>query len=241
VSEARGARFWIVTLAAITGVAATLALGSWQLGRGQQKEALEHAIDARGAMATLDASALVREDPAQWLHRSVVVHGTWDANRTVYLDNRQMQGRPGFFVVTPLLLAGGKAVLVERGWIPRDFVDRTRLAPVGTPSGEVEVRGRIAPPPARLYEFAGAGTGAIRQNLDLAAYRLETGLPLVDVTVVQTGPPSEGLLRDWPRPASGAGKNYGYAFQWWALSGLIVILYVWFQFIVPRRKARHAR
>ena len=53
----------------------------------------------------------------------------------------------------------------------------------------------------------------------------------------QTGEPSEGLLRDWPEAASGVEKNYGYAFQWWALSGLIAILYVWFQFIAPRRKA----
>jgi surfeit locus 1 family protein len=34
--------------------------------------------------------------------------------------------------------------------------------------------------------------------------------------------------------------NYGYAAQWWALSILIAILYVWFQFIAPRRKVPHA-
>ena len=104
------------------------------------------------------------------------------------------------------------------------------------PAGEVTLTGRIAPPPARLYEFDGAGTGPIRQNLALEAFRRETGLPLVDGSVQQAGNPSEGLLRDWPAPASGAEKNYGYAFQWWALSGLILILYVWFQFIAPRRR-----
>mgnify|MGYP000894222214 CR=1 FL=1 len=65
-----------------------------------------------------------------------------------------------------------------------------------------------------------------------------TGLALPALAALQTGAASEGLLRDWPQPASGADKNYGYAFQWWALAALIAILYVWFQLIVPHRKAR---
>ncbi len=131
-------------------------------------------------------------------------------------------------------------MLVQRGWVPRDFQDRTRLPSVETPPGEVTLTGRIAPAPARLYEFEAAATGRIRQNLDLDAFRRETGLPLVEGSVQQAGGPSEGLLRDWPVPASVADKNFGYAFQWWALSGLIFIIYVWFQFIAPRRRTRPA-
>ena len=74
----------------------------------------------------------------------------------------------------------------------------------------------------------------------MAQFRAETGLALLEVAVKQTGAPSEGLLRDWPEAASGAEKNYGYAFQWWALSALIAILYAWFQVIAPRRKAPRA-
>ena len=132
------------------------------------------------------------------------------------------------------------AVLVERGWVQRNFVQRDKLPPVATPPGAVELRGRMAPPPGKLYEFSGAGLGPIRQNIELAQFRAETGLALLDLAVQQTGEPSEGLLREWPEAASGAPKHYGYAFQWWALSALIAILYVWFQFIAPRRKALHA-
>lgn len=98
----------------------------------------------------------------------------------------------------------------------------------------------MASPPAKLYEFAASPSGPIRQNLDLAQWRAETGLALLEIAVRQTGAPSDGLLRDWPEAASGAEKNYGYAVQWWALSGLIAVLYVWFQFIAPRRKALRA-
>ena len=148
-----------------------------------------------------------------------------------------MEGRPGFYVVTPLQLDGAAAVvLVERGWVPRNFEHRETLPPIQTPEGRIELRGRIAPPPAKLYEFAGAQPGVIRQNLDLAQFRAETGLPLLDLSVRQTQGAPDGLLRDWPEAASGAATNYGYAFQWWAMSVLAAVLYVWFQFIVPRRK-----
>jgi len=232
----------VITAAALAGCAVTLALGAWQWGRAQEKLALHAAIEQRKALAPLDPRALVAAPELnELLHRPVVLRGEWVPRHTVFLDNRQMQGRPGFYVVTPLKLQdSGASVLVERGWVPRNFVDREKLPAVQTPPGVIEVRGRLASPPAKLYDFAEAGAGAIRQNLDLAQFRAQTGLALLDVAVRQTGAPSEGLLRDWPEVASGAGKNYGYAFQWWALSALIAILYAWFQFIAPRRNASRA-
>jgi surfeit locus 1 family protein len=229
----RPARFWLVTGAAVAGVAATLALGAWQMSRAAQKLALHAAIEQRQALPPVPQQKLLASrDPAALLHRAVVLRGHWVANRTVFLDNRQMQAKVGFYVVTPLRLEGSdRAVLVERGWVQRNFLERDKLPAVATPEAAVELR---------VYEFAGAAPGPIRQNLDLAQFRAETGLPLLDFAVQQTGGPSDGLLRDWPEPASGVATNYGYAAQWWALSILIAILYVWFQFIAPRRKVPHA-
>ncbi len=241
-SPKRSPRFWLITLAAVATAGLAFRLGLWQLDRAGQRLALQAAIQQRRDMLPLSQSALLdaRAQP-QLLHRRVVLQGSWLSRYTVFLDNRQMQGRPGFFVVTPLQLEGATAVvLVERGWVPRNFEQRDKLPPVPTPQGLVELRGRIAPPPAKLYEFAGAQQGVIRQNLDLVQFRAETGLPLLDVAVRQTQGAPDGLLRDWPEAASGAATNYGYAFQWWAMSGLVAILYVWFQFIAPRRKAPHA-
>lgn len=231
-----------LALVALAAMALTLGLGFWQWGRGQQRLALQESLETRQAMPALEADALLAPQAAtpasELLHRQVVLRGQWVAERTIYLDNRQMQGRPGFYVLTPLRLAGrAEVVLVQRGWIPRNFQDRATLAPVQIPAGEVTVTGRIALAPARLYAFAGTETGPIRQNLGIEAFRAETGLSLIDGSVVQVGPPSEGLVRDWPVAASGADKNFGYAFQWWALSALIFILYVWFQFLAPRRRA----
>lgn len=241
-THSRSARFWLITLAAVVTAGVTFRLGLWQLDRAEQRLALQAAILQRQAMPPVPQSALLdARAQTQLLHRKVILRGNWLARYTVFLDNRQMRGRPGFFVVTPLQLEGSHAVvLVERGWVPRNFEQRERLPPVPAPAGTVELRGRIAPAPAKLYEFSGTQTGAIRQNLDLTQFRVETGLPLLDFAVRQTQGAPDGLLRDWPEAASGAATNYGYAFQWWAMSGLVAILYVWFQFIVPRRKASHA-
>ena len=241
-TPSRSARFWLITLAAVVMVGVTLRLGAWQLDRAGRRLALQAAIEQRQAMPPVAQDALLQPNAqAQLLHRAIVLHGNWLPRYTVFLDNRQMEGRPGFYVVTPMQLEGSTAVVVvERGWVPRNFEQRERLPPVPTPPGRIELRGRIAPPPAKLYEFTGAQSGTIRQNLDLAQFRAETGLPLADLSVRQLQGPADGLLRDWPEAASGAATNYGYAFQWWAMSGLVAILYVWFQFIVPRRKAPHA-
>ena len=57
--------------------------------------------------------------------------------------------------------------------------------------------------------------------VDLAGFRAQTGLPLLDGAVLQTGPASDGLLREWAAPALGVEKHYGYAFQWFALKLLM--------------------
>ena len=233
-------RFVLITLAALAVALLTARLGFWQLSRAADKNALQASIEQQATQPMLSALPDDAQPASTWHHRRVQLQGRWSSAHTVYLDNRQMNGRPGFFVVTPLVLADGRAVLVQRGWLPRDANDRTRIDDAPAPPGEISIEGRIAPPPARLFEFEGADTGRIRQNLVINAFASETGLRLTPFSVVQTAPvaPSDKLLRDWPAPATGVAKHHGYAFQWFGLCMLVVILYVWFQLIQPRRQRR---
>ncbi len=242
----------LVLVAALLMALLTARLGWWQLDRAQQKLALQARITARAALPPLSELPLDDAEADRQVYRPVLLRGRWLDDRTVALDNRQMNARQGFFIVTPLLLAGGDAVLVQRGWTPRDFVDRSRVAPLPAQPGEVLVAGRLAPPPAKLLALADAETGPIRQNLDPAAFSQEIGLRLRPGSVQQTGPTqpastaggdgsagptplaSDGLLRQWPQLALDVGKHHGYAFQWFALCALVVGLTLWFQFLRPR-------
>jgi surfeit locus 1 family protein len=234
----------VVLVASLLFAALTARLGVWQLDRAEQKNRAQQALNERRALPPLPAAALALQptEAAAQHSRLITLQGRWQPALTVYLENRQMDTRVGFYAVTPLLLDDGTAVLVQRGWLPRDQADRTRIVAPPAPAGRVTVQGRIAPGPGRVYEFAGAASGAIRQNLDIEAYARETALPLRPVSVVEEdGPsaPQDGLLRHWPLPAADVQKHYGYAFQWFALSTLTIALYAWFQIIQPfRRRAR---
>jgi surfeit locus 1 family protein len=226
-------------LATLAGVALGVRLGLWQLDRADRKIALQTTLEARARAPALAEAALAREPDAAetQFYRRVALHGRWVAERTVFLDNRQMDGRVGFFVVTPLLLQqGGAAVLVQRGWAPRNFAARSALPAVATPAVPVTVEGIVAPPPGRLFEFSGAASGPIRQNLDLASFARDAGLDLLPLSVLQQDSPSaaaDGLVRHWPAPAINVQMHYGYAFQWFALAAGIAFLYVWHRFIRP--------
>lgn len=238
-------RFWLLLAATLAGVALTAALGRWQLARAAEKEALQAAIAARQQLPALDGATLAQPlTPAQagaLQHRAITLRGEWLAERTVFLDNRPLQRQTGFYVLTPLRLAGSdRVVLVQRGWAPRHRSERTALPPVQTPGGQVQLSARIAAHPSRVYQLGDERGGAIRQNLDLDAFRAETGLPLAGVMALQTGPASEGLRRDWPEPASGVDKHYGYAFQWFGLCTLIGLLFLWFQVVRPLYRSRRA-
>jgi surfeit locus 1 family protein len=246
----------VVLLAAVSCAGLGLRLGMWQLDRAAQKRSLQATLDSRSQMpplAGIDLALTAAGAAEQW-QRRVTLSGTWLSDATVYLENRQMNGRPGFYVLTPLRLAppasqphgpaADTMVMVQRGWVVRDNNDRTRLPPLPASPGVVMIEGRVAPPPARLYEFSGQEQGPIRQNLTLEAYGRELGLSLRPFTVLQTdapGAPADGLSRAWAPPATDVQKHHGYAFQWFALSALITGLYVWFQLLRPRRLRDRAR
>jgi surfeit locus 1 family protein len=230
----------VLTITAGLVVAVTAALGSWQLGRAHEKTSLQALIEDRAKQPPWgNAELLSVTTPNDGLHRRVQLQGVWVGRATLLLDNRPMAGQVGFWVVSPLRLAGSeRVVLVNRGWVARDFLDRTRIPAFETPEGLVDVGGRLSPPVSALYEFAPAPPGPIRQNVTLVDYAKETGLNFLPVTVVQIDPSAGGLSRDWPVITAKVHTHYGYAAQWFSLSALCAGLYLWFQWIAPRRKRK---
>ncbi|MEY4748307.1 MAG: hypothetical protein RIQ60_521 [Pseudomonadota bacterium] len=269
---------WIVAVAALLSATGTARLGLWQLDRAQQKITIADAISQRSQFPPLTAEQLAGSALTQpstsgpaptfdtqlqaQLERRIQLSGRWLAERSIYLDNRQMEGRPGFFLLTPLRLADGRVIMVQRGWWPRDAHDRTHVPAPPAARGIVSFTGRITAAPARTFSLgSGDDQGLIRQNIDLVSYGRSVGLTVPPLLIVQleaesdSGSDGDGdaaqvaapspsasgvpeLRRNWPRIAADVDKHYGYATQWFALSTLIVILYVWFQLLRPRFRNR---
>ena len=238
-------RTYVLVSAALAAIAIALSLGSWQLDRAQQKLDLQSAMDRQIDKPVINGENLRQNaNVPDLMYQPAQLVGRWLPEHTVFLDNRQMNAKVGYFVLTPLALKGGTVILVQRGWAPRNFVDRSRLPRITTPEGEVQVLGRIAPAPGKLYDFGSAASGPIRQNIDLTDFANQSGLPLLPVMLQQRGPADEGLLREWPAVNLGVDKHYGYAFQWFGIAALLAALTLWFQvirrfFLSPKDVQRH--
>lgn len=221
-------------IAAAIGVAAAISLGNWQTRRGDAKVILQAQADAAERAAPLDlASRSSMDSVAASLPRKVRLTGVFDPTGTVLLDNRIVNGVPGYQVITPLLIGVGlPQVLIERGWKPRGAAPGPDTLPP-PPSGQVTVEGLAVARPSRVLELGSApklDVPGIWHNLDYDAYEKVAKRSVARFVVRQgagTGA-ADSLRREWPQAAIGVDKHRGYAFQWYALAGLICALAAYF-------------
>ena len=220
---------WWATLATLAGVALTIALGFWQLGRASFKQHLQSRIEdfARQPPIALSASALKVEDV---LLRRVQAHGRFEARHVVFIDNRLYKHQPGYYVMMPLRIANSeKFVLVNRGWIAAG-AERQRAPVVKTPEGEVVVMGTATPFSERFIELSSkVAEGNVWQNMVLERYRQATHLDVLPLILQQAealGSYDDGLTRDWPPVDLKRNTHLAYAVQWFALAAAILIYFV---------------
>lgn len=162
--------------------------------------------------------------------RRVLVRGEFVNSWNVYLDNRPYKGAAGFYVLTPLKIAGSDLhVLIARGWVKRDAADRAKLPAIAAPAGIVDVEGIVRRDAGHVLQLGKAEPlrpGAIVQNADTLQFELAAGLKMQPFVIEQTNDAQDSLTRDWPRPSTGVEKHRGYAFQWYALAATALIFFV---------------
>ncbi len=221
----------LLSLAVLALAGVFVRLGFWQLDRREQRAARNDAW--RSALAApplaLDSAgaAAVSADPAAYVNRRVTVRGVYDPAGQVVLRGRVNGGRPGVHVVTPLVLDGGAAVLVNRGWAPSPdgaTVDPRPLAEPGprVVSGVLQTVPRTGdagqPVPAR------DGRPATWRRLDLDAARARSPRPLLPLYVQQL--PAAGEAAPLARvdvPELSAGPHLSYAVQWFSFAAIAVV------------------
>lgn len=217
-------RFWIATVASALGLAVTGSAAVWQFHRGQEKDRVVSEAEAGAKDPPIAVGpAAVPESAVRY--RRVTVSGRFRPETRVLQDNQTRGSQHGYVVYEALDLGGGVHVVVKRGWVA-GLPDRSTLPAVRSPDGTVTLEGMALPPASRFLELAPTElAGPVWQNVTVERYAQRFRRNFQPLIVEQTTPLSDDLVRDWPKPASGSSKNYGYAFQWASMAALIMVFY----------------
>ncbi len=211
-----------------------VSLGFWQLERADEKRQLLKLNENRASTQILVLTGETRDDINTLRFREVELSGVYDKEHQFLIDNQIVNGQPGYFVMTALILENSdKAVLVNRGWVPL-IKDRSELPEIFLAENNlVTIRGRINSFPSVGIQLAGAenptpGWPSVVQviNHDILSDRL--GYSLFGFQVELDPDEKNGFIRQWRK----AGiltpeKHQAYAFQWFALAFTLCGLFLW--------------
>jgi surfeit locus 1 family protein len=219
-----------MTLLTLAAMVLFVNLGRWQWHRAQQKQALAANFDAGGRTLAEPGAHPISELPR---YAQLRLTGSYDGEHQFLLDNMSHNGQPGFEVLTPLRLADGRALIVNRGWVPltasRSQLPDVRLdsAALQTPTGRLDdlpvagiALGHVPPP-------AGAQWPKLTSFPTMADLSAALGQPLQSRQLLLDPGQPAGFVRDW-RPANlGPARHFSYAIQWWAFGALALVLYAY--------------
>ena len=234
---------WVLLVLGIAALAVLLALGTWQVNRLAWKEELIATIEQRIASSPRPLPEIERlysetGDVDYW---PAVVRGTFLHDRESHFL-ATWNGASGYYVYTPLELADGRLVLVNRGFVPFDRKD-SATRPQGQVEGDVEIAGLARNPldgkPSWIVPDNDLAKNVFYWK-DLSAMAARAGIDparLVPFFVDAGVAPNPGGL-----PVGGVtmvdlpNNHLQYAVTWYGLAAaLAVILFV---FIRGRVRAR---
>jgi len=194
--------------------AACVRLGAWQLDRLHQRRERNAVLLAARARPLLEVDGSLPADSAR--DRHLHARGVYDYAQERLWRARSYEGVPGVDLVTPLRLADGAAVLVDRGWAPSP--DAYHLDQPAYREGDSAV-------------VLGLGMPAPRARGDVDPVALRDSLPYTLLPfVIQQVPSSPDLYRPlppglirWPIPELSDGPHLSYAIQWFSFAVIIAV------------------
>jgi surfeit locus 1 family protein len=209
-------------------------LGMWQSKRGAEKVEIEQQFENAGVLQLEEAMA----------NRSrfsrIDVSGHYDTSRHILLDNQVWQGRAGIHVFTPFYTVEGTTIMVNRGWLPLS-ADRKVMPDIPTPQHETALRGIL-----NIFPVPGRTLGPADELQTDKWPQLVTYLDRADISVSLESPLAEWIVqlskseqagfgdRDWKPVFLTSSKHRGYAFQWYSLAGICIVLWIFNSFRTER-------
>lgn len=218
----------VPTVIAGTGIVLLLALGTWQLFRLAEKNAINAFRAERVATAAVPLPARI-DDLGPWEFRRVAVTGAFRHDGELRLNARSQRGNTGYDIVTPLERSdGGPPVLINRGWVPYSRKE-PGARPEGQVTGPVTVEGILRTAPRKGWLMP--DNDAARNEwfwFDLPAMKQAAGVPEAAPFYIEAGPaPNPGGFPIGGQTITQLPSNHlQYALTWFALAIALGAIYV---------------
>lgn len=237
---------WVLSHVLVGALVVTMVfLGFWQLRRLDDRQDANALVTARLGEPIADIAGLTRAGDDydvgdQLRFRRATASGTYDLDGEVLVRNRSLNGSPGYWALTPLLLDDGSALVVNRGWVPFAPGPGEPRPDSVPPAGEVQVGGLLRQTvTAEGLQRDDPDTGILDSlaRPDLARLQQQLDYPILPVylQLEQQQPAGEAALPlPVPRPELDDGPHLSYAVQWFVFTTIAVIGYP----LVLRRVAR---
>ena len=217
------------TLVTIVFLYTMMSLGFWQAERAEFKDTLQQKIIDRKKLSP----AGMEELPASIENRRylpVKFIGRFDTQHSFLLDNITFEGKVGYHVFTPIKIDESKAILVNRGFVPQGKT-RDLLPEVDAPGGKIVISGLLDLPPSRTLLLAEnvqetSRWPVVLQYVDLLEINQLIDYELYDMVLWLNPDEAASFEYDLPVLNLNAAKNNGYAFQWFAMSLALLIIYI---------------
>ena len=218
-----------------------VSLGFWQLGRADEKKIFLAKQQLSAGKAVIKLKTVIDADPESLRYRKIEITGRYDQEHQFLIDNQIVNGQAGYFVMTPLLVAGiNTAVLVNRGWVALNK-DRRVLPDVSINTLQATVLGRINNFPVVGIKLAGAeipteGWPSVVQVVDTHILANRLDYSLLPFQVELNVEMADGYQREWRKnTVMPPEKHIAYAVQWFGLAITLTILFIWFSKRVNER------
>lgn len=228
--------WWKTTVLVLIAVVVMIRLGIWQLDRLAQRRAFNARVEEQLAAPPLPLDPQNLDlDLFNMEYRSANVSGEFDLDRQIVLRNQDWQGQLGVHILTPLMIeAGGKAILVDRGWVPYEDYSKGNLSQYDV-EGSVEIEGilrRSQSKPligGRADQVPGAGEQPLEAWYWINIQDISGQMPyeLLPVYLVKFPDGINDVLPTsrYEEPELTEGSHLGYAFQWFIFAAILGIGY----------------
>lgn len=212
-------------------------LGFWQLGRAEEKRAIEQLFAQRQQADTVPIESLINISDLRY--RRVELKGQFISDKTIFLDNRIYKSQFGYEIISPFKLKSNDVVvLVNRGWLAGD-PGRRSLPRVEMIVGDVQLFGDIYVPEGSMMNFVDEvdteGWPKVVQSLRVESLADEFSADVFPYSVRLDEGTTAVFQTNWLLVNVSPAKHTGYAVQWFAMACALICIY-----IVALWKARKA-